>query len=51
MEKIYSVAESKELRCTWYGRDLIRHHWTDTVDGYQRCVNCKNVRVKPEEEQ
>lgn len=48
MEKIYSVEESDTLPCTWYAVSLFRHHWVDTVDGYQRCANCKNVRVKPE---
>lgn len=45
MEPILSFKESENVPCTWYGRNLIKHHWHDTVDGYQRCANCKQVRV------
>lgn len=49
-EDVLTVEESVKTECEWHGHRLIAHHWHDTVDGYQRCANCKRVREKPIEE-
>jgi len=46
-ETVLTVEESERTPCEWYGKSLIKHHWHDTVDGYQRCANCKHVRETP----
>lgn len=46
-KRVLTVEASVEVKCDWRGHSLYNHQWHDTVDGYQRCANCKLVREKP----
>lgn len=49
-ERVLAVEEAEKTECEWHGHRLMNHQWHDTVDGYQRCANCKHLRDKPKEE-
>ncbi len=42
----YIPSQGPEPACEWYGRNVGPHSWVDTVDGHQRCQNCKYERPK-----